>query len=101
MEHASRRIVAYPTLPGLACLPTPRLLTPRLNSNNALPKTGELGVLSLDQASQLVNVPSRIRNLRRLSQGAFTFILDAVSRLTRDLVGDVLLGFSLTPRTHS
>ena len=82
MEHVHQGgIVAYPQHPsGLACLPT-------LQSSDALFKLRQrsaekpvsLGVLSLDQASQLVNVPSRIREFEAaFPKGAFTFILDAV-----------------------
>lgn len=92
MEHVHQGgIVAYPTstLPGLACLPTPAALDAlfKLKQRSA-EKPVSLGVLSLDQASQLVNVPSRIREFEAaFPKGAFTFILDAVEPLDPRLGG--------------
>ena len=78
--------VAYPTstLPGLACLPRPDALD-RLFAlkQRSADKPVSLGVLSLEQAEELVRVPEKIRRLESaFPKGGFTFILDAYPRLT-------------------
>ena len=84
--------VAYPTstLPGLACLPRSDALD-RLFAlkQRSADKPVSLGVLSLEQAEELVRVPEKIRRLESaFPKGGFTFILDAVSPLDERLGGD-------------
>ena len=85
-------VVAYPTstLPGLACLPVESSLDTLFElKQRPADKPVSLGVLSLDQAASLVQVPGKIRALEAsFPQGVFTFILDAVTPL------DVRLGGS-------
>ena len=85
-------VVAYPTstLPGLACLPVESSLDTLLElKQRPADKPVSLGVLSLDQAASLVQVPEKIRALEAsFPQGVFTFILDALTPL------DVRLGGS-------
>ena len=51
-------------------------------------KPVSLGVLSLDQARELVNVPEKVRRLEAaFAKGGFTFILDAVTTLDARLGG--------------
>ena len=85
-------IVAYPTstLPGLACLPEARSLD-RLFELKQRPsdKPVSLGVLSLEQATDLVHVPEKVRHLEAaFPKGGFTFILDAVEPLDARLGGE-------------
>ena len=85
-------IVAYPTstLPGLACLPEARSLD-RLFDLKQRPsdKPVSLGVLSLEQATDLVHVPEKVRQLEAaFPKGGFTFILDAVEPLDARLGGE-------------
>ena len=83
IEHVqSGGVVAYPTstLPGLACLPTKAALDAlfALKQRDSS-KPVSLGVLSLDQAAQFVQVPDKVRAVeRQFPKGAFTFILDAL-----------------------
>ena len=84
--------VAYSTstLPGLACLPRSDALD-RLFAlkQRSADKPVSLGVLSLEQAEDLVVVPEKIRRLESaFPKGGFTFILDAVSPLDERLGGD-------------
>ena len=83
-------IVAYPTstLPGLACLPEARSLDGLFAlKQRPSDKPVSLGVLSLEQATDLVHVPEKVRQLEAaFPKGGFTFILDAVEPL------DVRLG---------
>ena len=83
-------VVAYPTstLPGLACLPVESSLDALFElKQRPADKPVSLGVLSLDQAASLVQVPEKIRALEAsFPKGVFTFILDAVAPL------DVRLG---------
>ena len=85
-------VVAYPTstLPGLACLPVESSLDALFElKQRPADKPVSLGVLSLDQAASLVQVPEKIRALvASFPQGVFTFILDALTPL------DVRLGGS-------
>ena len=85
-------VVAYPTstLPGLACLPVESSLDALFElKQRPADKPVSLGVLSLDQAANLVRVPEKIRALEAsFPKGVFTFILDAVAPL------DVRLGGS-------
>ena len=85
-------VVAYPTstLPGLACLPIESSLDALFElKQRPADKPVSLGVLSLDQAANLVQVPEKIRALEAsFPKGVFTFILDAVTPL------DVRLGGS-------
>ena len=85
-------VVAYPTstLPGLACLPVESSLDALFElKQRPADKPVSLGVLSLDQAASLVQVPEKIRALEAsFPKGVFTFILDAVAPL------DVRLGGS-------
>ena len=85
-------VVAYPTstLPGLACLPVESSLDTLFElKQRPADKPVSLGVLSLDQAASLVQVPGKIRALEAsFPQGVFTFILDALTPL------DVRLGGS-------
>ena len=85
-------VVAYPTstLPGLACLPVESSLDALFElKQRPADKPVSLGVLSLDQAASLVQVPEKIRALEAsFPQGVFTFILDALTPL------DVRLGGS-------
>ena len=85
-------VVAYPTstLPGLACLPVESSLDALFElKQRPADKPVSLGVLSLDQAASLVQVPEKIRALEAsFPKGVFTFILDAVTPL------DVRLGGS-------
>ncbi len=92
LEHVlNHGVIAYPTstLPGLACLPT----TEGLDALFALKqrssdKPVSLGVLSLDQASELVHVPDLVRRIAdAFPQGAFTFILPAHDPLDPRLGG--------------
>jgi L-threonylcarbamoyladenylate synthase len=74
-------VVAYPTstLPGLACLPTKEALD-ALYALKQRPadKPVSLGVLSLDQAATLVDVPEKVRRLEAaFPKGGFSFVLDA------------------------
>jgi L-threonylcarbamoyladenylate synthase len=84
-------VVAYPTstLPGLACLPHADALD-RLFELKQRPadKPVSLGVLSLDQAENLVHVPEKVRRLEAaFPKGGFTFILDAQEPLDSRLGG--------------
>ena len=85
-------VVADPTstLPGLACLPVGSSLDTLFElKQRPADKPVSLGVLSLDQADSLVQVPEKIRALEAsFPKGVFTFILDAVTPL------DVRLGGS-------
>ncbi len=78
VEHG---VVAYPTstLPGLACLPTAEGLDALFAlKQRSADKPVSLGVLSLQQASELVHVPDVVSRLEAaFPQGAFTFILPA------------------------
>ena len=59
-------VVAYPTstLPGLACLPVESSLDALFElKQRPADKPVSLGVLSLDQAASLVQVPEKIRAL--------------------------------------
>ena len=64
LEHVKNGgIVAYPTstLPGLACLPETRSLDALFDlKQRSSDKPVSLGVLSLDQATELVNVPEKV-----------------------------------------
>jgi L-threonylcarbamoyladenylate synthase len=85
-------VVAYPTstLPGLACLPEARSLDALFNlKQRPSDKPVSLGVLSLEQATDLVRVPEKIRLLEAaFPKGGFTFILDAVEPLDARLGGE-------------
>ena len=85
-------VVAYPTstLPGLACLPEARSLDALFNlKQRPSDKPVSLGVLSLEQATDLVHVPEKIRLLEAaFPKGGFTFILDAVEPLDARLGGE-------------
>jgi L-threonylcarbamoyladenylate synthase len=93
LEHVlNHGVIAYPTstLPGLACLPTIQgldaLFTLKQRSSD---KPVSLGVLSLDQASELVQVPDLVRRIEdAFPQGAFTFILPAHQALDPRLGGE-------------
>ncbi len=92
LEHVKNGgIVAYPTstLPGLACLPETRSLDALFDlKQRSSDKPVSLGVLSLDQATELVNVPEKVRRLEAaFAKGGFTFILDAVTTLDARLGG--------------
>lgn len=83
--------MAYPTstLPGLACLPSPRALD-RLYALKQRPanKPVSLGVLSLEQARLLVQVPPMVMELEAaFPQGSITFVLDAIEPLDARLGG--------------
>jgi L-threonylcarbamoyladenylate synthase len=84
-------VVAYPTstLPGLACLPTSESLDNLYElKQRSADKPVSLGVLSLDQATTLVNVSSKVRRLEAaFPKGVFTFILDAIEPLDARLGG--------------
>ena len=84
-------VVAYPTstLPGLACLPTSEALDALFAlKQRPRDKPVSLGVLSLDQASTLVHVPEKVRELESaFIAGGFTFILDALHPLDDRLGG--------------
>ena len=84
-------VVAYPTstLPGLACLPTESSLDALFElKQRSADKPVSLGVLSLDQATDLVRVPDKVRALEAaFPQGGFTFILDALEPLDPRLGG--------------
>lgn len=84
-------VVAYPTstLPGLACLPTPSALDALFSlKQRPADKPVSLGVLSLDQASELVDVPEDVRRLEEaFPKGGFTFILNARTPLDARLGG--------------
>ena len=84
-------VVAYPTstLPGLACLPVESSLDALFElKQRPADKPVSLGVLSLDQAASLVQVPEKIRALEAsFPKGVFTFILDAVAPLDLRLGG--------------
>lgn len=84
-------VVAYPTstLPGLACLPTAEGLD-ALFELKARPrnKPVSLGVLSLNQATALVHVDDKIRDMEsHFPQGSLTFILPAHTPLDGRLGG--------------
>ena len=85
-------VVAYPTstLPGLACLPEARSLDALFNlKQRPSDKPVSLGVLSLEQATDLVHVPEKIQLLEAAFPiGGFTFILDAVEPLDARLGGE-------------
>jgi L-threonylcarbamoyladenylate synthase len=85
-------VVAYPTstLPGLACLPEARSLDALFNlKQRPSDKPVSLGVLSLEQATDLVHVPEKIQLLEAaFPKGGFTFILDAVEPLDVRLGGE-------------
>jgi len=85
-------IVAYPTstLPGLACLPEARSLDGLFDlKQRSSDKPVSLGVLSLEQATDLVHVPEKVRQLEAaFPKGVFTFILDAVEALDARLGGE-------------
>jgi L-threonylcarbamoyladenylate synthase len=85
-------VVAYPTstLPGLACLPEAGSLDALFNlKQRPSDKPVSLGVLSLEQATDLVRVPEKIRLLEAaFPKGGFTFILDAVEPLDARLGGE-------------
>jgi L-threonylcarbamoyladenylate synthase len=85
-------VVAYPTstLPGLACLPEAGSLDALFNlKQRPSDKPVSLGVLSLEQATDLVRVPEKIRLLEAaFPKGGFTFILDAVEPLDVRLGGE-------------
>jgi len=92
LEHVRNGgIVAYPTstLPGLACLPEAHSLDALFELKQRSPdKPVSLGVLSLDQATELVHVPEKVRRLEAaFAKGGFTFILDAVNPLDDRLGG--------------
>ena len=84
-------VVAYPTstLPGLACLPVESSLDALFElKQRPADKPVSLGVLSLDQAASLVQVPEKIRALEAsFPKGVFTFILDAIAPLDLRLGG--------------
>lgn len=84
-------VVAYPTstLPGLACLPTSESLDNLFElKRRPSDKPVSLGVLSLDQATDLVHVSSKVRRLEAaFPTGVFTFILDALKPLDERLGG--------------
>ena len=85
-------VVAYPTstLPGLACLPEARSLDALFDlKQRPSDKPVSLGVLSLEQATDLVHVPEKVRQLEAaFPKGVFTFILDAVEPLDARLGGE-------------
>jgi L-threonylcarbamoyladenylate synthase len=85
-------VVAYPTstLPGLACLPDARALDALFNlKQRSSDKPVSLGVLSLEQATDLVHVPEKVRQLEAaFPKGGFTFILDAIEPLDHRLGGE-------------
>ena len=85
-------VVAYPTstLPGLACLPEAGSLDALFKlKQRPADKPVSLGVLSLEQATDLVRVPEKIRLLEAaFPKGGFTFILDAVEPLDARLGGE-------------
>ena len=72
-------IVAYPTstLPGLACLPVNTSLDALFAlKQRSADKPVSLGVLSLDQAMDLVHVPDKIRALEAFfPQGGFLSLI--------------------------
>ena len=83
--------VAYPTstLPGLACLPTSVALD-RLYElkRRSAEKPVSLGVLDLEQASSLVEVPAIVAELEAaFPKGGITFVLDALHPLDARLGG--------------
>ena len=91
-QHLSNGgVVAYPTstLPGLACLPTSDALDALFAlKQRSADKPVSLGVLSLEQAENLVVVPEKVRRLEAVfPRGGFTFILDAVNPLDARLGG--------------
>jgi len=93
LDHVAQGgVVAYPTntLPGLACLPTSEALDGLfVLKQRSADKPVSLGVLSLDQATQLVHVPDAIRELEAaFPKGVFTFILDAHDALDARLGGE-------------
>ena len=92
LEHVRNGgIVAYPTstLPGLACLPEAPSLDALFDlKQRSSDKPVSLGVLSLDQAAELVHVPEKVRRLEAaFAKGGLTFILDAVNPLDDRLGG--------------
>lgn len=92
LEHVlNHGVVAYPTstLPGLASLPTTEGLDALFAlKQRSFDKPVSLGVLSLDQASELVHVPDLVRRIEdAFPQGAFTFILPAHDSLDSRLGG--------------
>lgn len=84
-------VVAYPTstLPGLACMPTKEALDALYElKQRSAEKPVSLGVLSLDQATALVEIPEKIRQLEAaFVKGGFTFVLDAHAPLDSRLGG--------------
>jgi len=84
-------VVAYPTstLPGLACLPTAASLDGLYNlKGRSADKPVSLGVLSLEQASDLVHVPPTVIDMEAaFERGSITFVLDAVTPLDERLGG--------------
>ncbi|MDA7463813.1 L-threonylcarbamoyladenylate synthase [Candidatus Poseidonia alphae] len=84
-------VVAYPTstLPGLACLPTVEGLDALFAlKNRASDKPVSLGVLSLEQATTLVHVDTKVIELEAFfPKGGLTFILPARTPLDERLGG--------------
>ena len=85
-------VVAYPTstLPGLGCLPTKKGLDNLFRvKNRSYDQPVSLGVASLSQASELVDVPKfAISLLDDFPLGSITLILDANHTLDSRLGGD-------------
>jgi len=85
-------VVAYPTstLPGLGCLPTKMGLDNLFRiKNRSYDQPVSLGVASLSQASELVNIPKfAISLLDDFPLGSITLILDANDTLDSRLGGD-------------
>lgn len=92
LHHLQKNgIVAYPTstLPGLACLPTPEGLD-ALFKLKGRPRDSpvSLGVLSLDQATDFVQVEDKVREMEaHFPKGSLTFILPAHTPLDDRLGG--------------
>ena len=85
-------VVAYPTstLPGLGCLPTKKGLDNLFRiKNRSYDQPVSLGVASLSQASELVDIPKfAISLLDDFPLGSITLILDANDTLDSRLGGD-------------
>jgi L-threonylcarbamoyladenylate synthase len=92
LEHLKAHgVVAYPTstLPGLGALPTKEGLDALFSLKKRDPsKPVSLGVLSLEQASTLVEVPEIAHELEQhFPKGSMTFVLKAHQELDARLGG--------------
>jgi L-threonylcarbamoyladenylate synthase len=85
-------VVAYPTstLPGLGCLPTKLGLNTLFTlKNRPLDQPVSIGVASVRQAEELVEIPMIAKSiLSEFPQGSLTLILDAKKTLDQRIGGD-------------